>query len=254
MAVTITPLALGWFTLPGAQIAKYPGVTIRAPYVICAYLVRHPDGTMLFDTGISGNEEIVGRYGPRALDLEEQLDAAGVAMADIDVIANCHLHADHGGGNFRFPGVPIVVQSPEIDATRDDDYTVREAVIDYAGAEIRPVSGRHEVLSGVSVLPTHGHSPGHQSLLVEGTDQGTVLLAGQAFDTASEFALAALAKQLGGEREDFTSPEWMNDVLSSGLDVALFAHDLAQWRPGTPPFTGAAPIAPWPALTPPGGG
>jgi len=28
VVVSITPLALGWFTLPGAQVAKYPGVTI----------------------------------------------------------------------------------------------------------------------------------------------------------------------------------------------------------------------------------
>jgi len=209
---------------------------------------------MLFDTGITGNQEIVERYGPQALELERQLDAAGVTLADIDVIANCHLHADHGGGNYRFSGVPIVVQAPEIDATRAADYTVREAVIDFPGATIRSVSGRHEVLPGVSVLPTYGHSPGHQSLLIENAEQGTVLLAGQAFDTASEFALAAIAKQLGGEREDFTSPEWMNDVLASGLDVALFAHDLAQWRPGAPTYTGAAPVEPWPEVTPEGDG
>jgi glyoxylase-like metal-dependent hydrolase (beta-lactamase superfamily II) len=244
--VSITPLALGWFTLPGAQIAKYPGVTIRAPYVVCAYLVRHPQGTMLFDTGIVGDQGSVERYRPHRFDIEEQLGAVGTALSDIDVIANCHLHADHAGGNFRFPGVPILVQELEIDAAGEADYTVREAVIEFEGSTIRPVSGRTEVLPGIWLLPTPGHSPGHQSLLVGNTGQGTVLLAGQAFDSASEFALAALARQVGAESEEFTSPDWMEDLLASGLDVALFAHDLAQWRPGSPPFTGSRPVQPWP--------
>lgn len=50
----ITPLPLGLFTVPGREVAKYPGVVIRSPYVVCAYLVRTPSVTLLFDTGIVG--------------------------------------------------------------------------------------------------------------------------------------------------------------------------------------------------------
>lgn len=240
----IVPVPLGMFSVPGREIAKYPGITVRAPYVVCAYLVLHRAGTVLFDTGIVGDAEAVDRYQPRSFDLDDQLGAVGVRRTDIDVVVNCHLHADHAGGNHRFPGVPIVVQAAELAAAEPPDYTVRAACVDFPGAEFVTVSGRYDVLEGVAVVPTPGHSPGHQSLLVEGTKEGTVLLAGQAFDDASEFALAELAYRLGGDQQDVTAPDWIAEV--SQVDAALFAHDLAQWRPRPEPFTGSTPVSPWP--------
>ncbi len=82
-------------------------------------------------------------------------------------------------------------------------------------------------MPGITAVPTPGHSPGHQSLLVENTGDGRVLLAGQAFDTASEFALAALACQLDGDQSDLSAPDWMATLRSADIDLALFAHDLA---------------------------
>ena len=183
--------------MPGREIAKYPGLVVRAPYVVCAYLVRAPGTTLLFDTGIVGDEEAVARYRPRWFPLDEQLAAHGVSLGEVDVVVNCHLHADHAGGNHLFPGTPIVVQEAELAAADDEGYTVREAVADFPGATFVRVSGRYAVAEQLLVVPTRGHSPGHQSLVVDGTPEGTVLLAGQAFDSASELASAVLARQLG---------------------------------------------------------
>jgi glyoxylase-like metal-dependent hydrolase (beta-lactamase superfamily II) len=97
------------------------------------------------------------------------------------------------------------------------------------------------------VVPTPGHSPGHQSLLVDGTTDGTVLLAGQAFDSASELASAVLARQLGTDVHDSTAPGWVDELADLDVDVALFAHDLAQWRPPVASFVGSRPRDPWPS-------
>lgn len=241
----ITPLPLGLFTVPGREVAKYPGVVIRSPYVVCAYLVRTAEVTLLFDTGIVGDEGAVEQYQPRHLVLDEQLGAHGVELRDIDVIVNCHLHSDHAGGNHLFPGTPIYVQAPELAAADQDDYTVREACVSFSGAEFVPVSGRHQVADGIEIVPTYGHSPGHQSLLVDGTAEGRVLLAGQAFDSASEFAWAALAGHLGGEPFDLSAPDWIDDLLHAEIDVARFAHDLAQWRPAPVSFRGSQESIAW---------
>lgn len=115
----------------------------------------------------------------------------------------------------------------------------------FANAEFVQVSGRHQVAELCEIVPTYGHSPGHQSLLVDGTADGRVLLAGQAFDSASEFASAALARQLGGEPLDLSAPDWVDDLLHAEIDVALFAHDLAQWRPAPVSFRGSQACIPW---------
>lgn len=240
--IELTPVPLGLFWVPGGELAKYE-TRVRAPYVVCAYLLRHPEGTVLFDTGIVGDAEAVQRYTPRAFQLEEQLAAAGTALSDIDVVVNCHLHADHAGGNHLFAGTPIIVQRPELQAARDPDYTVRGAAVDFPGASLHVVDGPHELMTGVTVVPTPGHSPGHQSLLVRGLPEGTVLLAGQAFDQASDYALADLAVRLGGSGVDVTAPEWMNELQH--VDTAYFAHDLTRWQPPIAGFAGSQAISAW---------
>jgi glyoxylase-like metal-dependent hydrolase (beta-lactamase superfamily II) len=198
------------------------------PIPVCGYVVPHPGGTLLFDTGISPfDDDTRERYHPRVRSTEEALDSVGLKMTDIDIIANCHMHADHAGGNHRFPNVPVLVQRAELDAARGPDYTFPVYAYDYPGARLEIVDGEVQVAPALRLIPTVGHSPGHQSLLVE-TDHGPLLLAGQAFNTASEFSFAAFSERLAASGLDRigTYPEWMVRVNSLKLERALFAHDL----------------------------
>ena len=106
-------------------------------------------------------------------------------MADVTGLINCHLHADHSGQNAAFPGIPTWVQPAEWAAAHEPDHTIVEWV-DYEGADIREAAGDHLVRPGVRVLATPGHTPGHQSVAVD-TDDGLVILAGQACYTAGEW-------------------------------------------------------------------
>jgi N-acyl homoserine lactone hydrolase len=106
-----------------------------------------------------------------------------------------HLHViEHRGGNRLFAGVPIYVQRAEREAAREPDYTIPEWV-DFPGARYVELDGEAEVAAGVRVLPTPGHTPGHQSVLVE-TDDGLVVVAGDVayrwedFDAAGGALLA----------------------------------------------------------------
>lgn len=99
----IRRLDLGYIVRPAAEAG---GPEPRVEPVL-AYLVRRPEGLLLFDTGIGGGEpETEAHYRPVRRPLPEALAAAGVAVDDIDLVVNCHLHFDHCGGNPLFAGTP----------------------------------------------------------------------------------------------------------------------------------------------------
>jgi len=153
---------------------------------VLAYLVLHPSGSLLFDTGFAENAVIDNIYHPVRRSLVDALGAFGVRPTDITAIANCHLHFDHCGGNPLFPGVPIFIQRREYEAASEPGYTL-PGLADFEGATLRLLDGETEVLPGVTLLPTPGHTPGHQSLVIEATP-GPVVLAGQAAYNVDEYA------------------------------------------------------------------
>ncbi len=185
-SLPIHPISCGWLTTDaGTMIAGQTG-DFRMP--VPSFLVEHPRGLVLFDTGmhpdvahstdrLHGLESMFtpelapdGSVGP-------QLRAAGFDPAAVAVIVNTHLHFDHCGGNRLFPGIPIHVQRRELaDARTEDDYTVREWV-DFPGATYVEHDGEAEILPGVRLLPAPGHTAGHQIVVVE-TDEGRVVLGG----------------------------------------------------------------------------
>ena len=175
----VIPLLMGEFVFPDPELAGRTGVAV-------AYAVRHADGVLLFDTGFGfGNAELDATYRQRARRIEDVLADAGIAIDEVGVVVNCHLHADHAGQNWAFQGVPIYVQPIEWETAHTTDYTILEW-IDGPGIDYRRVAGDHELFPGISLIATPGHTAGHQSLVVE-TDAGRTVLAGQAVYSYAEW-------------------------------------------------------------------
>lgn len=108
------------------------------------YLVDHADGMLLFDTGMGSDPEVDGHYQPRRQSLEDALKAAGVQLGEIGLVANCHLHFDHCGGNPLLDGRPVFTQRVELEAARNaEDYTLPE-LIDSPGARYEELDGEAE--------------------------------------------------------------------------------------------------------------
>jgi glyoxylase-like metal-dependent hydrolase (beta-lactamase superfamily II) len=82
--------------------------------------------------------------------------------------------------------VPIHVQQAELDLVLREGHTIVEWV-DFPNARYEAVEGDREIVEGVSVLATPGHTPGHQSVTVR-TGDGLVLIVGQASQDARSFA------------------------------------------------------------------
>jgi N-acyl homoserine lactone hydrolase len=142
------------------------------------HAIEHPHGRVLVDTGlIDSTPDLDAEFSPR-------FDPDKIPR-DVVCVINTHLHFDHCGGNRLFGGVPIYVQRLEREAARAEDYTVPEWV-EFEGAEYVELDGEAEMLPGVRVVPTPGHTPGHQSALVE-TDEGLVVVGGDVAYTWPEF-------------------------------------------------------------------
>jgi glyoxylase-like metal-dependent hydrolase (beta-lactamase superfamily II) len=177
----VFPLHLADITYPeGHPLAGTTGP-------VNAFAIRLPDGLVVVDTGIgSGNAWIDENYQPHGRTIGEALRSAHLDPGAVRMIINTHLHFDHCGQNSSFPGVPIVVQLAEWDVAWDEGHTVKEW-LDFEGARYERVSGDVEVAPGVRVLATPGHTPGHQSVTI-GTDEGLILIVGQAAQDARAFA------------------------------------------------------------------
>jgi N-acyl homoserine lactone hydrolase len=219
----ILALPMGEFTFaPGEEYEGQTGVVV-------AYAIRHPGGVFLFDTGFGfGNDELDAYYKVRARAVPDVLDRAGIDPDEITAIANCHLHADHAGQNLLFPSVPIFVQPAEWAVAHEPDYTVIEW-IDFPGADYREVAGDHEVVPGIRIFATPGHSPGHQSLVVDAPD-GSLLLAGQAVYSHGEWSGIAGARE--GESVARDQPAYQRSVArlkALNPKRVLFGHDRRGW-------------------------
>jgi N-acyl homoserine lactone hydrolase len=226
---TVRRLDLGFFIRPASETG---GPQPRVEPVL-AYLARHERGLILFDTGLgSADAATEAHYRPQRRALQDALAAAGVTLADISLVVNCHLHFDHCGGNPLLAGKPILVQDLELATARQGGYTLDE-LVDFPGARYEEVRGEAQVWPGVWIIPTPGHTQGHQSLVFQQAD-GTVILAGQAHDFASQFAsdhLASHAIHQGVEQPLPTYRPWLDRLADFDPRRVLFAHDCSVWEP-----------------------
>ena len=220
---------LGTFVRP-AEETDTGRPRVEAVY---GYVVRTPAGVLLLDTGFANaDEETEAWYRPVRVPVDDALGTAGLATADVALVVNCHLHLDHIGGNPRFTGRPLFCQRRELDTARAGDYTVPD-LVDFAGASYQLLDGEAEIAPGVHVVPTPGHVDGHQSVVVV-CDDGSIVLAGQAHDTASQWSADALAARAEGLGHEAPLPEpspWMARLLEFDPRRVVFAHDAAVWVP-----------------------
>jgi N-acyl homoserine lactone hydrolase len=196
-----------------------------------AHAVAHREGVFLFDNGVGfGNAEVQATFAPRVTALEDALAEHGISLGDITGVANCHLHFDHSGQNGRIPpGVPIFVQRTEWAMVHQPDYTVPEW-IDVPGLTYEVLDGELEVAPGLRLIPTPGHTAGHQSLVLDAPD-GTVVLAGQAVQSRAEWEGASEPSASGASSARDTRYGLSVERLRS-FDPARvhFAHDPAVWE------------------------
>jgi glyoxylase-like metal-dependent hydrolase (beta-lactamase superfamily II) len=211
-------------------------------------LIEHDTGPILIDTG-AGNKETAkfhdiygvensGADGRTAL--EDALAEAGFAPEDIGLVINTHLHFDHGGGNtYRdahgairasFPRARYVVQRGEYHfATHTNERTaasyfphnfvplLERGLFDF-------VDGECEIVPGVRVIPTPGHVPYHQGILIESDGEQAFYLG----DLAPTQAHLPLPWIMGYDVEPLVTLETKRRILRRAVAeqwLVVFEHD-----------------------------
>jgi N-acyl homoserine lactone hydrolase len=196
------------------------------------HAVVHPSGVFLFDNGVGfGNAEIEATFSPRVRPIEDVLADHDISLSDVTGVANCHLHFDHSGQNVRLPkNVPIFVQRAEWAMVHEPDYTIPEWV-DAPGLTYELLDGDAEVASGLRLIPTPGHAPGHQSLVID-DGEGMVVLAGQAVRSRAEWE-GATGQEASGHPSAPDPDVYARSVATlRALDPIRvhFAHDPSIWE------------------------
>jgi glyoxylase-like metal-dependent hydrolase (beta-lactamase superfamily II) len=154
-------------------------------------IVETPAGRVLIETGIgervTDKVREMRRY--EGTPIVAAMEASGFEPGSVDLVVMSHLHFDHAGGLLRadgskaFPRARIVAQRAEWEIALDDNsrivasYDQPELRLVQAWGEDGAVDGERELLPGVSVMLTGGHSKGHQAVVVRGTGPGATTLA-----------------------------------------------------------------------------
>lgn len=218
----------------------------RIPLALRCLLVEAPNALLLIDTGIGSkeSEKFQDIYGVSNAGnpsrLEDGIRHAGFDPADVDIVLNTHLHFDHAGGNTvrasdgqirpAFAQARHVVQKGEIIFAASENERIRAS---YRSANFDPISqaglwdlveGVAEVTKGIRVVPTPGHTPFHQSVMVESDGETACFLA----DVCPTTAHLPLPWIMGYDLEPLVTMESKRGLWKRALEedwLLVFEHD-----------------------------
>ena len=193
--VRLYAIDCGTFNLPDADgfadDGSYKGQAKKL--VVPCYLVRHPKGDLVWDTGLPVTPGAANAPKPLADSLKE----IGLTPADIEYLSISHSHFDHIGqaGQFAPKTTWIVLEREKEFAFRPAARTNAAQFAAYSaleGAKKIEIKGEaaHDVFGdgSVQVVPAPGHTPGHTVLLVRLRQSGNVLLTGDLWHIAESRA------------------------------------------------------------------
>jgi glyoxylase-like metal-dependent hydrolase (beta-lactamase superfamily II) len=224
----------------------------RIPLAMRCLLVETGDALVLIDNG-AGNKEpekFLDIYGisnaaggaGHATQLEDAIAQAGFGVDDIDVVIDTHLHFDHAGGNTRvsvdgrvemaFPRARYVVQRGEWEWAHLRNERIQASYLPHnfdpvmEAGRLELLDGDVEVVPGVSVMRTPGHTPHHQSVLVRSGGATACFLA----DVIPTSAHLPLPWIMGYDVEPLVTLESKRALLQQAREeewLLVFEHDPA---------------------------
>lgn len=169
--------------------------------IVPCYLVRHPDGDLIWDTGfpdaiaaMPGGRMALPEMGAEVVmnaSLQSQLEQLGLTPADIRFVSFSHQHGDHTGNGNLFAASTWIVDADEraymfSDEARQGQAFAGYAQLENAQTQLIEGDGDYDVFGdgSVMIVQAPGHTPGHTVLLVRLANAGPVLLTGDMYHLA----------------------------------------------------------------------
>jgi len=218
----------------------------RIPLALRCLLVEAPNALVLIDTGVGNkySEKFGDIYGilneGHPTRLEDGIRAAGFEPADVDIVLNTHLHFDHAGGNTlidedgvirpSFPEARYVVQKGELGFSASLNERIRASYLQENYEVVTEdglwdlLEGDAEVTEGVRVVPTPGHTPFHQSVLIQSDGETACYLA----DVCPTSAHLPLPWIMGYDLEPLVTLESKRGLWTRAIEedwLLIFEHD-----------------------------
>src|SRR3984957_4995072 len=158
-----------------SDTGEYDGKS--ASLVDPCFLIRHPKGNLLWDTGLG--DALVGRNPPAneagvslrvRVRLLDQLAGIGIAPSDVTYVAFSHFHLDHTGNANAFPAATWILNQAEVDwafAAVTPPVVDAKSLSAFKTVATQMINGDYDVFHDgtVRILKAPGHTPGHQVLL-----------------------------------------------------------------------------------------
>jgi N-acyl homoserine lactone hydrolase len=170
-----------------ADDGAYNGRLIDIPAP--CFLIRHPDGDLMWESGISPTRTDLEVGVEFRATLEAQLAEIGLTPDQIGFVTVSHGHWDHSGNAALFAGSTWIVNPAERASMFDDESRATQAMADYGAledAETHLIIDDHDVFvdGSVQIIQAPGHTPGHTVLLVHLASAGPILLSGDLWHLA----------------------------------------------------------------------
>lgn len=243
-SLKVVAMPTGWLTVDHSSLVygRYFGRSIRIP--VWSTAIVGGSKKIVVDTGIHDPGWVSSFVCPCEQAPEERLERAlkeyvGWNADEVEIVINTHLHYDHSGGNTLFRNARFVVQYAEWEyagrplptqATFYQEFLLGREPLAYFRWQF--VNGIADIIPGVRVVPTPGHTPGHQSVAVDTAD-GVVVITGDCancmenivdavpvgivHETAAELASLKRIRQIA----DFVVPGHDPDVVPGSPGLAL---------------------------------
>lgn len=218
----------------------------RIPLAMRCVLVEAPEALVLLDTGAGHKEDERFRdiYGleneGRPTRLEDSLRVAGFEPEDVDLVVDTHLHFDHAGGNTvrdasgriqpAFPNATYVMAEGELAWSRSRNPRVRASYLPdnfeplVESGRVRTVADGAAITAGIQFVHTPGHTPHHQSVLLDGEGVRACFLA----DVCPTTAHVPLPWIMGYDVEPLVTLDAKQALWERALEedwTLLFEHD-----------------------------
>ncbi|MDC0431724.1 N-acyl homoserine lactonase family protein [Paracoccaceae bacterium] len=216
------------------------------------FLIKHPRGNVVIDGGNAAEVaidkhkhwgDVAKVYDPIMGASEhcvEQCRSVGIKPEDIKYVLQSHLHLDHSGAIGRFPNAQHVVQRSEYEYAFNPDWFAQGAYVrsdfDREGLDWRFLDGAYSDgydLFGdrvITMIFTPGHSPGHQSFLINLPTSGAILLTIDAAYTADHWNNKALPGLIHSAADSANSVAKLRLIAEKHKAMVVTGHDPVQWK------------------------
>ncbi|MCJ7712539.1 MAG: N-acyl homoserine lactonase family protein [Chloroflexi bacterium] len=213
-----------------ADDGAYEGRAIDMP--VPCFLIRHPDGDLMWDTGMSRSRTDLGGWATPGASLVDQLRAVGLAPADIRFLSVSHGHWDHSGNAGLFAGSTWIVNPDERASMFDDENRASPSMDDYGaleGVDALLVTDDHDVFGdgSVVIIQAPGHTAGHTVLLVRLAEAGPILLSGDLWHQAESRRDRRVPAYNTSRPQTLTSIDRVEALVTATGARVIVQHELA---------------------------